>query len=264
VSSSANSSLPGQSVSFTVDLSAVPPGAGTPTGLVQFKIDGANAGSPVVLSGGSASFSTSALALGLHTVIAEYAGDGNFAGTTNTLVPAQLVNTPPVAGPDAIERDPTNSVKVSVATLLSNDSDPDSDPISFLGVDLISAGSGTITTNGDWILYTPNAGFTNADSFAYQISDGRGSPVTGTVAVNVRLDNGPSPNLTITSLGNGSYRIHFDGVPGRTYHIQRSESLDSPDWITVGSATADQIGAFEFIASPPVGSALGYYRSIYP
>ena len=54
VSSSKNPSLPGDGVTFTFALSAVAPGAGTPTGLVQFKIDGANAGAPAAIAGGVA------------------------------------------------------------------------------------------------------------------------------------------------------------------------------------------------------------------
>ena len=49
----------GQSVQFTATVSAA---AGTPSGSVQFEIDGVNFGSPVTLVSGSASFSTSALA----------------------------------------------------------------------------------------------------------------------------------------------------------------------------------------------------------
>src|SRR5207237_10759605 len=104
VSSSANPSLPGQLITFTMTVSAVPPGAGTPGGSVQFKIDGANAGSPVALSGGAAPYSLSTLTLGTHTVAAEYLGDGNFIGATNSLSPVQLINTPPIASADTIYR----------------------------------------------------------------------------------------------------------------------------------------------------------------
>ena len=104
LSSSGNPSLPGQAVTFSVSLSAVAPGAGTPTGTVQFEIDGAAAGAPVSLSGGTASYTTTNLAHGSHTVAAEYAGDANFLGVTNLLSSAQVINTPPVARPVTIYR----------------------------------------------------------------------------------------------------------------------------------------------------------------
>ena len=59
VTSSANPSLPGATVTFMTALSAVAPGAGIPTGTVQFEVDGAAAGAPVSLSGGMASYKIS-------------------------------------------------------------------------------------------------------------------------------------------------------------------------------------------------------------
>src|SRR6266568_3807766 len=120
-------------------VSVVVPGAGTAVGTVQFKIDGTNSGSPVSLSAGAAAYSLSTLALGTHSVSAGYADSGNFFGTTNSLSPVQLVNTPPVAGGDTIYRWATNGTKVSVATLLSNDSDLDGDTVSFISVNSSSA-----------------------------------------------------------------------------------------------------------------------------
>ena len=45
LTSSVNPSVFGQAVTFNATVTAVPPGAGTPTGTVQFKINGANLGS---------------------------------------------------------------------------------------------------------------------------------------------------------------------------------------------------------------------------
>jgi len=74
----------GQAVSFTAT-AATASGGGTPTGSVQFQVDGVNLGSPVVLSGGmAASISTALLSAGPHTVAASYSGDGNFAGGAHT------------------------------------------------------------------------------------------------------------------------------------------------------------------------------------
>ncbi len=96
--SSVNPALPGSNVTFTATVSAVPPGAGTPTGFVQFRIDGSPAGAPVALSSGSASYSTDTLTHGSHSVSAEYAGDGNFGGSTNSPALSQTIDQPPTAG----------------------------------------------------------------------------------------------------------------------------------------------------------------------
>ncbi len=92
LNSSINPSVSGQSVNFTDTVSAVAPGAGTPNGTVQFKIDGSNFGLPVALSNGSAtSISNSSLSIGTHTITAEYSGDGNFNSSTSSAL-TQTVN----------------------------------------------------------------------------------------------------------------------------------------------------------------------------
>ncbi|MDB5330308.1 MAG: hypothetical protein JWP03_1459 [Phycisphaerales bacterium] len=82
----------GQSVSFTATVAPVAPGAGTPAGTVQFVIDGANSGSPITLSGGSATSASIVLSTaGQHSVSAVYSGSSSFAGSTATSV-TQTVN----------------------------------------------------------------------------------------------------------------------------------------------------------------------------
>ena len=78
---SASPSRYGQAVTFTATVT--PSSDVGPTGTVQFQIDGSNAGSPAPLSGGRATYSTSTLAVGSHSVVAVYSGDGNFTGGTS-------------------------------------------------------------------------------------------------------------------------------------------------------------------------------------
>jgi subtilisin-like proprotein convertase family protein len=265
LASSANPALPGANVTFTLTLSAVSPATGTPTGYVQFSIDGSNVGSPVALSGGVATYSTTALAHGTHVVSAAYAGDGNFTGTSASLSPDQNINTPPVAGADTIERYPTQGVKVRLTTLLANDSDADGDTVS-IAVAGTSANGGVLTVSGDWVFYTPAAGFTNSDSFTYTLTDSHGGSVTGTVAVAIKADNGPAQNLAVTDLGNGSFRIDGSGIPGRTYRLQYSDSMSPATWENLpgASVTANGVGAFTATDTPPGGVAERYYRAVYP
>ena len=262
LSSSGNPSPPLQPVAFTLTLSAVAPGEGFPAGTVQFIIDATNVVGPVSLSDGTAVYSTSNLVHGSHSVMAQYAGNGNFTGTTNLLSPVQLINTPPVAGTNILWRDPTNGVNISIAALLSNVTDADSDPITFLGASTNSANGGTVVSNSGWIFYTPAPGFTDSDSFTYAMSDGWGAPVTGTVTVNVRLDNGPSPNLTIIDLGNGSNAIRGNGISNRTYRIEFGATVPTTNWQTLGTATSDPSGIFLFFDSN--ASPQRFYRSVYP
>ena len=85
VSSSADPSALGQSVTFTATVSAAAPGSGTPTGTVVF-YDGSTAIDTTTLSGGSASYTTSSLAIGGHSITAQYLGDPNFTGSTSPAV----------------------------------------------------------------------------------------------------------------------------------------------------------------------------------
>jgi hypothetical protein len=86
VSSSSNPSAPGQSVTFTANVSGM--SSGTPTGTVTFSVDGTPVDieqvSPGSYSGqGQASFTTSALLVGTHQVTAVYSGDTSFAGSSS-------------------------------------------------------------------------------------------------------------------------------------------------------------------------------------
>ncbi len=79
VSSSEDHSVYGQPVLFTARVSIVDPGAGTLHGSVQFYLDGTVFGEPVELVAGQAeSQSIADLALGNHTVWAQYSGNDNF------------------------------------------------------------------------------------------------------------------------------------------------------------------------------------------
>jgi subtilisin-like proprotein convertase family protein len=262
VTSSANPALPGVNVIFTMAANAVTPGAGTPTGTINFRIDGSIAGSGT-LAGGLATFTINSLAHGSHAVAAEYAGDVNFAGTTNLLAQSEVINTPPVAGNVTLYRNPVLSVKVLFSTLLTNVSDADGDTLN-ISISSTSASNATVTVSGGWVFYTPPAGFSNADSFTYTVTDGHGGSATGTVAVAIQVDNSKSQNLTITDLGNGSFLINGDGIPDYTYRLQSSDTITPYTWqdIVGGSTTADSKGKFSYTDTSVVG--MRFYRTVYP
>jgi uncharacterized repeat protein (TIGR01451 family) len=82
----------GQPVTFSVAVAANGSDLGTPTGTVDFK-DGSTVMDTETLDGsGQASFSTSSLAAGSHSVTVQYSGDANFNGSTS-LVLTETVNT---------------------------------------------------------------------------------------------------------------------------------------------------------------------------
>jgi hypothetical protein len=84
LASNHNPSVHGQSVTFTATVAPSSPGAGTPTGSVQFKLDGNDLGSSVALDGsGQATLWTAELTTSSHSITAVYSGDGDFRASTS-------------------------------------------------------------------------------------------------------------------------------------------------------------------------------------
>jgi hypothetical protein len=82
LSSSLNPSDYGQAVTFTATIASAGP---TPTGKVQFR-DGTKLIRSVTLSGGIATLTTSNLAVGSHSITAEYLGDANSHKSTSSVL----------------------------------------------------------------------------------------------------------------------------------------------------------------------------------
>ena len=79
-------------------------GGPTPTGTVQFLVDGTALGSAVTLASGNAtSPSTTLLGAGNHTIEADYSGDSNYSASSGTYT--QVVNQAPLSIiPDNLSR----------------------------------------------------------------------------------------------------------------------------------------------------------------
>jgi hypothetical protein len=118
LTSSASPVAAGTSVTFTA---AVVASSGTtvPTGNVVFAVDG-SAAATVALASGSASYSTSTLAVGSHTVTANYEGSAAFssssASATQTVNAAEQPATAPAFSPAVGTYNSAQSVTLSDAT----------------------------------------------------------------------------------------------------------------------------------------------------
>jgi ELWxxDGT repeat protein len=95
VISSLNPSVVGQTITLTAKVSAIPPGAGIPAGVVYFRdtFNGTTStlGSEALDGSGKAVLIISTLVQGNHAVTAVYTGDGNFGGSMS-LVFGQAVH----------------------------------------------------------------------------------------------------------------------------------------------------------------------------
>ena len=105
LTSSANPAMAGSSVTFTAKLSVA---AGNPSGTVQFYDGPAPLGAAVPLGAqGIATYSTSTLALGIHSITATYSGDPNTSAATSPVLQQSIV---PYIGDFTIAVDPTSAI----------------------------------------------------------------------------------------------------------------------------------------------------------
>jgi hypothetical protein len=162
-------------------------------------------------------------------------------------------NTPPVANLDSVSIAENTAINIPAATLLSNDSDPDNDPLKIIGVSNFSNGTAVLNNNGtpnntadDYVTFTPSTGFTGNASFNYTISDGNGGTNTATVGVTVNAvnqaptavnllspttslpENTPTPaaiklaDISITDDGLGSNSLTLSGTDAGFFAIQNN------------------------------------------
>jgi Tol biopolymer transport system component len=115
---SANPSMYGQPVTASAAVASVAPGTGSPSGDVQFKVDGANLGGPITLVGGSATSPAIIAGAGVHAITALYGGDPSFAGSASasaalTITPAPLTVTANDATRYFGQQNPTFTTTVS-------------------------------------------------------------------------------------------------------------------------------------------------------
>src|SRR2546430_8399150 len=128
------------------------PVTGTPTGTVTFQ-DGASALGTGTLSGGTATFITSGLTAGTHSITAIYSGDANFAGSTSPAL-MQTVNKAANSTSVASSNNPSNfgTAVTFTATTSSATGTPTGtvtfkDGATVLGTSMLSRGTATVDTS---------------------------------------------------------------------------------------------------------------------
>jgi hypothetical protein len=92
LASSTISSVLGRTVTFTAAVSAVAPGAGTPTGTITFS-DGTRVLAVIPLANGVATLGISSLSVGSHVITAAYSGDADFTGSPSPPVTVSVTKT---------------------------------------------------------------------------------------------------------------------------------------------------------------------------
>jgi large repetitive protein len=107
------------------------------------------------------------------------ASDGQ-GGTSERIFLYTVTNPGPTAVNDTAS---TNEDTPIIISVLTNDSDPDADPLT---VTIANAAHGTVVINPDGtITYTPDANYNGPDTINYTISDGQGGTSVATVVLTV-------------------------------------------------------------------------------
>ena len=162
-----------------------------PISQVQFRIDGgatwypltrAAAGSPVW----QGAWNASALPAGYHLIEVQATGTTTVSDVITVEVEAGAANHAPVAVADSYSVDSGKTLSQAAPGVLANDSDPDKDALTAaLASPPAHAQWFTLNANGSFT-YTPAAGYTGDDSFAYRAKDAVLESAPATVSITVK------------------------------------------------------------------------------
>jgi hypothetical protein len=228
VASSKNPSGFKDSVNFTAALPA------TATGSVLFLTNGVAFSTVSLISGIGSSGATTLLPRGTNIITAQYAGDVNYFGSTNTLAGGQVVtNHPPAAVPMTVTRTAGLKLLIALSDVGTNWSDVDGDTVTVSGINLVTTNNVNLATNSTWILYpsSPNV----ADQISYSISDGQGGTNIGFVNIVVN-SSVTGTNSIVKIVGGNPTTVMAYGIPGYSYIAERSTNLTS--WVDISTNTA--------------------------
>jgi hypothetical protein len=175
-----------------------------------------------------------------------------------------VANHAPLPREDLFQRLPGKPLTLLVNDLLANDSDPDGDPVNLAEIDSASDLGGSLVRTNGIVIYTPPPGVDQTDRFIYTVEDGYGGRAVGLVQIAVIADGASLNRLLVEVLPNGVVRLHFVGIPGRSYRIQGTDSLETPNWTALGAAIAAARGDFEFDDTDALNHRSRFYRTVSP
>lgn len=157
-------------------------------------------------------------------------------------------------------------LRFSAAQVLAASSDPLDGALSLTGADAASIRGAQVQLQGGWIWFTPVAGDHQTDQFAVFLSNPWGGEATATVTVTVRDpeadSNPPARNIVAFAARADAMEMHFVGIPGRSYQVQRAVSLVNPEWISIGTYTLNTEGRAVFTDTEPPLSGTAFYRTV--
>jgi streptogramin lyase len=257
----------GQSATLTATVSAVAPGSGNASGTVSF-FDGATLlGTGTVNVEGVATFTTSTLAVGSHSLTAVYGGNGGYAGSTSPVdtgtVNQASTTTSLNAAPDPSVFGQSATLTATVSAVAPG-SGIETGTVSFfdgatlLGTGPVSGGAATFTTSAFSVgshsltaVYGGDSGFTGSTSPVDTEAVNRAATTTALVATPNPSAFGQAATLTatITAVAPGS------GTASGTVRFFDGETL-------LGAGTVNESGVATFTTSV-LGVGLHSLRAVY-
>ena len=237
--------MQGLLVTFTAHVTPAPPATESLTGKVQFYTNGVPLGSPVTLSVGLGAIATAQLPPGSSTMTVAYLGDGNYLGSTNSLV--QVVSgdtqTPLALG---IRDNGNGTVTVTFRGAA--------------GVQYVVQATSNLRVTNAWVNVSTNTA--GADGLWTYTESTAGHPLRFYRAAQAAVQT-PS-SLGIQKNGNGTVTATFQGTSGAQYVVQAATSLVSPiTWANVSTNTAGSDGRWTFTEAL-AGHQQRYYRAAKP
>jgi Tfp pilus assembly protein PilE len=184
-----------------------------------------------------------ALSVGGHTVLAQY---------------IVTLDQPPVAGDTVITAAQGQTIQIAFSRVLTNDYDADGNTLRIGDFSEVSADGGEVSTNDMNFIYTPPAGLTRQDRFAYVAEDGLGGECAGLVIINFMPTN--QLRLDASNLDSSGAELNMAGVPDRVYQIQASTNL--VDWVNLYTVTADPAGLIQVLDAAARDYPQRFYRAI--
>jgi VCBS repeat-containing protein len=156
---------------------------------------------------------------------------GPLCDTATVNLTITAVNDPPVGNDDTGSVAEGGTLNVAAPGVLSNDTDPENDPLTVITTPVTSPANGTLMLNADGSYsYTHDGSQTTSDSFVYQVCDTEPLCDTATVTIDVSA-SGTFTTLYVSStsggtvggisfkdedilaydLGTGVWSMYFDG-----------------------------------------------------
>lgn len=256
ISSSINPAGYRDSVNFSATLSAIA------TGSVVFLTNGVVFNTISLTGGVALSSATTLLPRGTNAITAQYVGDSNYWGSTNTVYQV-VTNHPPVTGAISYTRTAGLKLRIFWADIVTNWSDADGDLVTLAGFNVVTTNNVNLLTNDLQILY-PSSLNVN-DRITYTITDGQGWTNTGIINVVVNPFVTGQQTLATLTLSNNTITTTFHGIPDYVYEVQRSTNFSGGlGWLDIATKTVGANGLIQVTdAFPDLGGqipASAYYR----